>query len=273
MDDKRDYVRFHFHSNCEIRNTHDRDVDQRNNKNKMYRLYMSINLLPTEIMRLARVWTSIVYRCTKPENKQYKNYGGRGITLCKEWEDFNNFCRDVGLRPDETYHLDRIDNDKGYYKENCRWTSPKINHRNKRNNHYYETHIGKMCQSELIEKIGFTKRQFQRAIEKFGEKEFLKMYQENRLPNKRIKPNLLDLIGMKFDTFTILELDEDKSTGIRYFCVCDCGRENRISRFNLMNKTSFHCKSCSRRGVNNPKSKLRKEGLIHSPLPEISIKS
>ena len=73
---------------------------------------MSTNILPTEIVRLYRIWTSIIYRCSRPDNKHYKNYGGRGITICEEWKDFNIFCEDVGQRPNETAHLDRADNDK-----------------------------------------------------------------------------------------------------------------------------------------------------------------
>lgn len=217
---------------------------------------MSNNLLPVEIVRLYRVWTSILYRCTRPDNKQYKNYGARGITLCKDWMDFNVFCKDVGQRPDEISHLDRIDNNKGYFKENCRWTSPKINHRNKRNNHYYQTHLGKMCQSELIEYIGYTRKQFQRAIEKYGEIKFLEMFKDLKLPKKKIISDLQDIVGTKIENQNILKLDDDKSTGVRYFCVCDCGLKTRISRFKLMHKTTSLCRSCSRLGDKNPKRQI-----------------
>jgi len=219
---------------------------------------MSINMLPIEIVRLYRIWTSILYRCENPKNKQYKNYGARGITICNEWKDFNKFCLDVGQRQNDKYHLDRIDNDKGYFKENCRWASPKINHRNKRTNKYYNTHLGKMCQSELIENIGYTRKQFQRSIEKYGEKEFLIMFKENKLPTKRILANHNDIINKKFGILTILALDNDKSKGARYFCKCNCGYETRISRYKLINGISIQCKCCSKRGDRNPNSKLRK---------------
>lgn len=221
---------------------------------------MSTNLLPTEVMRLYRVWTSIMYRCHRPENAQFKNYGGRGITICEEWKDFNQFCLDVGLRPDDTFHLDRIDNDKGYFKENCRWTSPKVNHRNKRNNTYYDTHIGKMCQSEFIEHIGFTKRQFQRAIEKYGEESFLKLFEEDKLPKKRENPDLFDIIGKKFGKINVISLDMDKSTGTRYFCKCDCGYDTRIARTKLLRGIVTYCFACSKRGDLNPNSTKRRLG-------------
>ncbi len=219
---------------------------------------MSINILPTEIVRLYRVWNSILYRCTIPTNKQYKNYGERGINICEEWKDFNCFCFDVGQRPDETFHLDRIDNNKGYFKENCRWTSPKINHRNKRNNRIYKTHIGSMCQSELIENIGFSRRQFQRTIEKYGESTFLQMFKSNKLPKKKKKTDFYDIIDMKFGSLKVISLDDNKSSGARYFCVCDCGYNTRISRFKLVNNIVTHCKCCSKKGQNNPNSKTRR---------------
>ncbi len=216
---------------------------------------MSIHISPTQIVRLYRVWTSMMYRCHRPDNKQYRNYGARGIFVSKEWHDFDIFCRDMGQRPNDTCHLDRIDNNQGYFKDNCRWSTPKENHRNKRNNHYYETHLGKMCQSELIEKIGYTRKQFQRCIEKYGIDTFLKMFKNNHLPKKRIISDLLDIIGNKFGKLTVLSLDGDRKTGARYFCVCDCGNHNRVTRFKLKNGIANHCKSCGKKGDLNPKRK------------------
>lgn len=220
---------------------------------------MSNDLLPTEIVRLYRIWTSILYRCHNPKNRQYKNYGGRGIFLCEEWKDFNVFCKDIGKCPVEGYELDRENNDKGYYKENCRWVSIKTNARNRRNNHYIETHIGRICKSELIEKIGYTRKQYMRAVEKYGIKEFLKMFKEDRLPKKRVVSDLYDIVGKKLRNLQILLLDPNKSTGPRYFCICDCGRKTRVTRHKLLNKNGKNCRSCSRLGDNNPNSTARRK--------------
>ena len=76
-------------------------------------------------------WNSMKNRCNNPNLKEYKNYGGRGITYDKRWEDFREFYKDMGERPNNTT-LDRIDVDKNYCKENCRWATREEQQRNQR---------------------------------------------------------------------------------------------------------------------------------------------
>jgi len=76
-------------------------------------------------------WHGMMNRCSNPKATGYKNYGGRGITVCEKWLDFRGFLKDMGEKP-SGLTLDRIDNDKGYYKENCRWETWKNQHTNKR---------------------------------------------------------------------------------------------------------------------------------------------
>lgn len=79
-----------------------------------------------------RTWSEMRARCNRKSHKDYDNYGGRGITVCKSWDNsFDKFYADVGARPDGL-ELDRIDNDKGYYPGNCRWAKRNTQCRNAR---------------------------------------------------------------------------------------------------------------------------------------------
>ncbi len=81
------------------------------------------------------VWNLMEQRCNNPNRREYKNYGGRGITLCKEWSGrggFDRFLAHIGPRQDKTLTLDRIDNNKGYEPGNVRWVTRSQNLRNTR---------------------------------------------------------------------------------------------------------------------------------------------
>ncbi len=80
-----------------------------------------------------KTWAHIISRCTNLKHNDYKYYGGRGITVCESWRKFENFLADMGEKP-ERLEIDRIDNTRGYFKENCRWITHKTNCRNFRRN-------------------------------------------------------------------------------------------------------------------------------------------
>lgn len=85
-----------------------------------------------------RAWTGMKTRCSNKNRKDYKNYGGRGISICKRWYKFENFKNDMFSSYYEGLALDRIDNNKGYFKENCRWATSKEQNNNKRSNLFIE---------------------------------------------------------------------------------------------------------------------------------------
>lgn len=83
-----------------------------------------------------KTWKNMKTRCDNPKNRHYHNYGGRGITYCERWKIFENFYEDMGEKPEpkEDYSIDRVDNNLGYYKENCKWSTSKEQQNNKRCN-------------------------------------------------------------------------------------------------------------------------------------------
>lgn len=90
--------------------------------------------------RLYRTWKNMKQRCYNPNNTYYHRYGGRGITICAEWkQDFKAFYDwAIANGYQDNLSIDRIDNEKGYSPDNCRWVTRKVQERNKSRNRLVE---------------------------------------------------------------------------------------------------------------------------------------
>lgn len=78
------------------------------------------------------IWQNMLKRCNNPGDKAYKNYGGRGIKVCKRWLRFENFLADVGNRPHPKLTIDRTNNDGDYKPSNVRWATRRQQRLNQR---------------------------------------------------------------------------------------------------------------------------------------------
>ena len=106
--------------------------------------------------RLSRIWRNMKDRCGNRNSPDYVNYGGRGIEVCKEWIKsflaFYNWAICNGYS--DKLSIDRVDNSKGYYPENCRWADKKIQSRNRRSNKIIEFNGEKRTLIEWCEIYG-----------------------------------------------------------------------------------------------------------------------
>ena len=118
---------------------------------------------------LYSVWANMLTRCRNPNNKQWADYGGRGIKVCDRWQqNFWHFVADMGERPPR-HTLDRIDNDGHYEPNNCRWTTPAANRRNRAKGVTTLTHNGRtMCLTDWAETLGIKRSILSARVNRLG---------------------------------------------------------------------------------------------------------
>lgn len=105
--------------------------------------------------RLYRVWMAMRERCNNPHNKSFKNYGGRGISVCREWDDygiFHSWAISSGYAPGLT--IDRIDYNGDYSPANCRWVTTWEQNRNYSRNKFITFHGRTQCLSDWADELG-----------------------------------------------------------------------------------------------------------------------
>lgn len=103
------------------------------------------------------VWRSMLARCSNENHRFYSNYGGRGIKVCRKWYKYENFISDMGDRPAKGYSLERINNNKGYAPNNCRWATRSEQQKNKSTTKIYTDGVFKGTLVECAKKLGISK--------------------------------------------------------------------------------------------------------------------
>jgi len=113
-----------------------------------------------------RIYNAMKTRCLNPNSSRYKDYGGRGITICDRWLNGDGslsgvecFIQDLGPRPSKKHSLDREDNDGNYAPGNCKWATVKEQNRNSRNNRMVTVKGQKMILIEAVERFSSAKYQ------------------------------------------------------------------------------------------------------------------
>lgn len=118
------------------------------------------------------VWSGMIHRCEDKKREKFKDYGGRGISVCDEWHDPNNFIEWAELSGYEKgLQLDRIDNDGDYCPANCRWSTPKENSRHTRRTKTLTLNGVTKCVAEWCESLPISQYTIYWWLREFGEKE------------------------------------------------------------------------------------------------------
>lgn len=114
-----------------------------------------------------RAWQTMRLRCTEPTNPAYKDYGGRGISVCARWLDSPAaFLEDMGAKPTPEHELDRYpDNNGNYEPGNCRWATRKENDRNRRSNRLIEFGDETMALAAWAERVGMGRDTLRKRLE------------------------------------------------------------------------------------------------------------
>lgn len=99
-----------------------------------------------------KTWSNMIRRCHTKSASGYYKYGAKGVTVCNEWRaSFETFLKDMGKKPFPGASIDRIDNTKGYSKENCKWSTTKEQARNKTTNRLFTINGVTKCLAEWVE--------------------------------------------------------------------------------------------------------------------------
>ena len=181
--------------------------------------------------RLNGIWDNMKQRCFNSTNINYKNYGGRGITVCEEWKDnfvsFYDWAIKNGYKEDLT--IDRIDNNGNYCPENCRWASMEEQGNNKRCNKIVTTSFGTMTIKQLSKISGIS---YPTLITRYnlGIRDNRILFEGNYSSEKRKK--------------RVAQYNKKGEFLKEYNSVTEASKQNNLDRANICSCCSGKAKSC-----------------------------
>ena len=192
--------------------------------------------------RLYNIWTLMKKRCYNQHDKRYKDYGGRGIRVDDCWlhdyQAFKDWAYANGYQDNLT--IERIDNDKGYSPDNCKWIPKGEQSLNRRMNFYF-THKGKtQCLSQWCKELGLYKHYaaIKRRIVDTG------MSFEDAINTPIIDSSPKDITGLHFGKWKAISFSQKKCGHIYWLCECECGRVFDVRKDHLVSGRTASCKYC-----------------------------
>lgn len=117
---------------------------------------------------LYETWHAMRRRCLTTTDKEYRYYGGRGISISQEWANFWRFVEDMGPRPSPSYTVDRIDNDGPYAAWNCRWATKRQQSENSRGAKPLEYNGMRKTAADWARSLGIPRSSFRYRVRKYG---------------------------------------------------------------------------------------------------------
>lgn len=133
--------------------------------------------------RLYSIWCNIKTRCCNKRTPKYKNYGGRGITICEEWQKsfqaFYDWAILNGYK--DSLSIDRINNNKGYCPQNCRWTDAKTQSRNRTDNNKFLD----ICLTDWAEILCCKRQTLEKFVKRNGWELSIKHFKKKRNDNEK----------------------------------------------------------------------------------------
>jgi hypothetical protein len=192
--------------------------------------------------RLYNIWTLMKKRCYNKNDKRYKDYGGRGIRVDDDWlhdyQKFKDWAYANGYQDNLT--IERIDNNKGYSPDNCKWIPKEDQALNRRMNYFFTYRNKTQCLSQWCRELGLYEHYptIKRRIIELG----MPFEEAINMPIKDTSPK--NIAGLHFGKWTAISFSQKKRGHIYWLCKCECGRLLDVRKDHLVNGRTFSCNHC-----------------------------